>query len=471
MMEYTQEMILLFNGNGKIVEANKSAGKELGYDTEELKGIKIREIFPAIAGYLEKENTTLFTKKEVVSTNAYRKNKTCFAADLQIAQIMEDTKLYIITAINAAERDGAKRELDRAKDESEQAVRTRNEFVANVTHELRTPLNGILGHVRNLLEEEDRMQQKRTLEIIERCCEDMNKIINNILDFSKLESGKFILEEREFHIREMMDHIASTHIARVNEKGLQLKITVDDNVPDRMIGDELRLTQVLNNLISNAVKFTPAGRIAVEVIQTLQLKDSIELFFLVIDSGIGIKEADKDKLFKSFSQVDASITRKYGGTGLGLAVCKELVELMHGTINVESEENKGSMFSFSVIVKLPEEVEANELGKERNIQTIKKNAMLLAEGEGDRLYQYGTPENRKELREELDKIILCMDMGSWEKAEMFAGTIKKLVQGGSEEIRRAAFRMELATRKENSEKAIAAYELIQEYLTAKEGEK
>lgn len=471
IFEYTQEIILLFDENGKILEANKSAGKELGYDAGKLRGVKIREIFPVIAGCLEEGNTALITKQEIVSTNAYRKNKTCFAVDLQIVKIDEEAKIYIITAINAAERDGVRRELDKAKDESEQAVRTRNEFVANVTHELRTPLNGILGHVRNLLDEEDRPQQKKTLEIIERCCGDMNKIINNILDFSKLESGKFVLEEREFNLREMMEHVASTHIARVNEKGLQLKMMIDDNVPERIVGDELRLVQILNNLISNAIKFTPAGKVVVEVIQTLQLKDSIELFFLVIDSGIGIKEADKDKLFKSFSQVDASITRKYGGTGLGLAVCKELVELMHGTINVESEENKGSMFSFSVIVKLPEGEKVKESGKEQNIQTIKKNAMLLAEEDSaDRLYQYGTPENQKELREELDKIILCMDMGSWEKAEMFAGNIKKLVQGAGEGIRRAAFRMEMATRKEDSEKAMAAYELVQECLTAKEGE-
>lgn len=472
VIEYTQEMLLLLDTDGKILEANRSAERELGYEEGEINGEDILTIFPAISKCKKEKNMAFYTKEELLNTSAYRKNKTCFSVDLRMAIIDAKEGIYLITGINMAKRDSAIRGLDRAKDESEQVVRIRNEFVSNVTHELRTPLNGILGHVRNLLAEEDRKEQRKTLEWMEHCCDDMNKILNNILDFSQLESGKYVLEEKEFPVREMMDRVAENYMEKINEKGLQLRMMIDDNVPERIIADERKLMQILNNLLSNAVKFTSEGKIVVELIQTLELKDNIELFFLVVDSGIGIKETDKDKIFQSFSQADGSITRKYGGTGLGLAVCKELVELMRGTINVESEEEKGSMFSFSVLVKRAEKGDTEELGKDIDFQTLRNNMrQLTKEDPADLMYRYGTPENQNELREELDKIVLCMDMENWEKAEQFAIHIKNLVQGGGDEIRRAAFRMEMATRKANGQKAMAAYAQIEECFSAEKGEK
>lgn len=470
VIEYTQELLLLFNKDGRIIEANPSAERELGYQKGELYGEEILSIFPAIAECKKEKDMAFFTKEELLNTSAYRKNRTCFAVDLRMAILDKEKWIFLITAVNMAERDSAIRGLDRAKDESEQVVRIRNEFVSNVTHELRTPLNGILGHVRNLLAEEERQEQRKILELIEHCCDDMNQIINNILDFSNLESGKYILQEKEFSVQKMMDRVAAFYMETINKKGLQLKIIMDDTVPERVVGDEQKLLQILHNLLSNAVKFTSEGKIIIEVIQTLQLKDQVELFFLVLDSGIGIKEMDKDKIFQSFSQADGSITRKYGGTGLGLAVCKELVELMQGTINVESEEEKGSMFSFSVLLKLPEWQAIETPEKEISIQTMKKDAILFMEEDTkDRIYQYGTEENQKELREQLDKWILCIDMENWEKAEQFAVDIKKLVQGGKEELRRAAFRMEMAVRKADGKKAMAAYEQIEECLSAEKG--
>ena len=165
----------------------------------------------------------------------------------------------------------------------------------------------------------------------------MSSIINNILDFSKLEAGKLTLEEKEFDFYKMMDNVITTHIATVNKKELKLNVYVDEKIPQIVVGDELRLNRILNNLLSNAVKFTSVGYVNVSVSKTMQVNDEVELFFIVKDSGIGISKEEQDKLFQSYSQVDASITRRFGGTGLGLAISKKMVEMNDGTISIDSE--------------------------------------------------------------------------------------------------------------------------------------
>ncbi len=467
--DMTLELIFIFDEQGQILAANKAAEKELGYAVKELLQVNMDKVLPGMVHKTENGiQVDITCKEDIITGNIYRRNQTCFPADVRIEHVEQEIPFYVCMAINSKERIGAVKELDRARNEAELAEKTKNEFVANVTHELRTPVNGILGHIQNLIEIEDRPQQKKAMEIIERCCMDMNKLINNILDFSKLQAEKFVLEEREFDFSAMMHHVEDIHSPRAIEKGLTLQVIIDANVPERIVGDELRITQVLNNLISNAVKFTAAGKVVVEVIKTLQRQDEVELFFLVIDSGIGISEAEKDKLFKSFSQVDASITRRYGGSGLGLVVCKEIVELMRGSINVESEKGKGSMFSFSIMVKLPADSMNQEQGKaaESSIVHIKENAYSIAGiEEADVMYQYGTAENRQALEDTMEKLVLCLEMDNWEKAESFAENLKLLVQGGGEEKSRLVFRLELAIRKENYEKAMKAYDTLKNGLS------
>ena len=465
--EITLEMIVFFDGQGKILTANHTAEKELGYQDGELADVAIDRVIPGLVH--RAENGALAGVEcgmEVIGGNVYRKNQTCFPADIRLECVDREQEVYVCLALDSKERVGAVRELDRIKSEAGQAEKTKNEFVANVTHELRTPVNGILGHVRNLLEIEDRPQQQKTMAIIERCCMDMNKLINNILDFSKLQADKFTLEEREFDFVEMMHHVEDIHSSRANEKGLTLQFIIDGNVPVRVVGDELRITQVLNNLISNAIKFTDTGKVVVQVIKTQQMQGEAELFFLVIDSGIGISDEEKDKLFKSFSQVDASITRRYGGSGLGLVVCKQIVELMRGSINVESEKGKGSMFSFSAVVRLPEDSMGEEEQKqaETPIVHIKENAYSMAGiDEMDAIYQYGSPENVQAVRDTMEKLVLCIEMDNWEKAESFAGNLKRMLEG-REEAGRLIFRLELAIRKENYEKAMKAFETLRDSL-------
>ena len=360
------EMVLIFDDSGTIIYANQSAKDGLEY--EELCEKSIIDIFP---GEFQKNGEILVSKCElngkVQSMMAYRKNRTCFSSKVKILKY-EDSKdfhadmltgkgqqLYICTAYDVSVENFLEKQVNRVGQEAEESQKVKNEFVANVTHELRTPVNGILGNTQELISKETEPGKLKLLHLIERGCRDMNSIINNILDFSKLEAGKFILEPRRFEFRSMMDYVKGNHSNRIVEKGLQFSITVSPEIPECIIGDELRIVQILNNLISNAYKFTSVGEIHVEAVKTAQSGNRAELFFMVIDTGIGIAKADQDKLFKSFSQVDASISRRYGGTGLGLNICKQLVELMDGNIYVDSELGKGTMFAFHIWVELPKE--------------------------------------------------------------------------------------------------------------------
>lgn len=345
------------------------------------------------------------------------------------------------------------------KADFKQEMKVKSQFYASITHELRTPVNGILGNVRELLPGENDDEKLRRLQLIERCCNDMNKIIDSILDFSKLEAGKFTLEPREFSFREMLNYVKCNYNDRIEEKGLEFSVKVWPEVPERIIADELRIIQILNNLLSNALKFTSMGKIMVEVLKTAQEENRVELFFLVADSGIGIDEAGKEKLFQRFSQVDASISRRFGGTGLGLNICKQLAELMGGSIGVESEEGMGTTFSFSIWAEVPDtEVDRGVQKKKAWILECmpEKNAALA-----ERAYQYATKENLKELEKNLSKMILSVEMGNWEKAEMFINMVRGLTKEAPKEIKNGVLKLKMAVQKGDYDKTTEAFETLE----------
>ena len=465
-VENALEMILMFDKTGKIVYANTVAKKLLDYG-DEIYGQSISDIFP----------NTFKTEKGIFETDcsfgeefqnlvAYRKNLTCFPVEARLINYAADSDIYICMANDMLKKEFLSREIERVRQEAQQAMKVKSEFVANVTHELRTPVNGILGNVRELMSEELEPQVEKPLKIIERCCGDMNKIINNILDFSKLEAGKFTLEPRKFDFRNMLDYVKANHINKITEKGLEFFMTVSPQVPQHIIGDELRIVQILNNLLSNALKFTAVGQITVEIIRTAQVNDRIELFFIVKDSGIGIDNSDKDKLFQSFSQVDASISRKYGGTGLGLNICKQLVELMGGTIEVESEKTRGSTFSFSIWAGACEEETVSIQMEDLKMPSFTTEGLSVDESRerAENIRQYGTSENQEVLKKNLSKLILCVEMENWEKAEMFMETIRQLTEGAPREVSRIILRLKMAVQKENYDKVNAGFEELKNLL-------
>jgi len=240
------------------------------------------------------------------------------------------------------------RQLAIAKEYAESASKAKGEFLANMSHEIRTPMNGIMTVVEFLEETTLTSKQRELTDIIKSSSENLLTIINDILDFSKIEAGQIELEHINFSLPDELDSVLKPLILKAREKGLIIKLSYDQNIPEILMGDPLRIKQIIINLVNNAIKFTSSGGVFVTVKYLSKNADHHLLRFDVKDTGIGIPSKNLHKLFKSFSQTDASSTRKYGGTGLGLAISKNLVGLMKGEIHVESKHGDGSTFWFTI---------------------------------------------------------------------------------------------------------------------------
>lgn len=274
----------------------------------------------------------------------------------------------------------AEMELLKAKKKAEVAANTKSRFLSNMSHELRTPLNGIIGASNLLLHENYLPHQKSNLDVLKYSSEHMMALINDILDYHKIEAGKLELEERPLNIMQFMNRIISQFAGQVKAKSLDFHTAIDIHLDNEMFTDDTRLNQILSNLLSNAIKFTDRGSISLTAKQLYATSEKATIQFVVRDTGIGIPENKHREIFRSFTQADIDTTRKFGGTGLGLTISKRLINMFNSELMLKSQEGKGSEFFFTIELKINQE---NRLYIEdethRQLTSLEGIKILLAE--------------------------------------------------------------------------------------------
>jgi PAS domain S-box-containing protein len=354
------DAIVITNQDGHIIHWNKAATEIFGYSEEEVKGRTLMEtIIPPAARRPDGKGFELFLDpddfhilNQRLELTGVRKSGIEFPMELAVTAIHNEQEFYYNGFIrDISNRKQREQELVQMKEKAEQAAKAKSQFLSVMSHELRTPLNAVIGITHLLMLNQPREDQQEDLRTLQFSGESLLHIINDILDFTKLDSGKIELSAIDFNLRELTQSLYQSFSYKAKEKGIVFDVEFDQRIPFCVKGDNFRLSQVLNNLISNAIKFTQEGSVKLKVEMAEGNGSAFAARFSVMDTGIGIPVDKQEKIFEQFTQADSDTTRLFGGTGLGLSISTKLVELMGSAILVDSTAGKGSTFHFSVVLQ------------------------------------------------------------------------------------------------------------------------
>ncbi len=348
--------VITLDKNECITMFNKQAEEITGYSADEVMHRKapfwVDHILNTSNNFEIVDQPTSIIRKECVLRCKDRSLKTVLKSTSLIRSEREEIVGKIETFLDISDQKKIEKELKRAKEAAEAASVSKSTFLANMSHEIRTPINGILGMNSLLLETTLSREQRDYAKTVQVSSETLLKLLNDILDLSKIEAGKMDLDIIDFDLRTTIEGAMELLAYKALEKNIEIATLIHSNVPNQLRGDPGKLRQVIINLVGNAIKFTEQGEVTLTIKQIYVDADMVTLQFAIKDTGIGIPKKEQGKLFHTFSQLDPSITRRFGGTGLGLAISQKLVHLMRGEIGVESEENKGSTFRFTALFEL-----------------------------------------------------------------------------------------------------------------------
>lgn len=366
---------ITMDSGGRITTWSDQAENTFGWSKDEVVGRQVADVLipeefreghkAGLQRYLQTgEGPILDTRIEV---EALHRDGRRFPLELAVWAVQGE-KAVVFNAFchDITERRRASDELAEARDKALEASRLKSEFVANMSHEIRTPMNGVLGMTSLLLHTDLTPEQKEYTETVNHSAEALLDVINDILDFSKIEAGRMEIEHVAFDLRTVVEGASELLAGAAQAKGLELTVSIADDIATFVYGDPVRLRQVLLNFVGNAVKFTEVGEVAIQASLVENFDNRQLVRFEIVDTGIGIREADKHRLFQSFSQVDTSSSRVHGGTGLGLVISKQLVELMDGEVGFVSSEGKGSTFWFTVSLDSAESEDDSSLVPSRS---------------------------------------------------------------------------------------------------------
>ncbi len=385
LLEQLTDAIYFTSSDGRFLEFNKATVELLGYSYDELKQLNVENT------YANPEDRDNFKKiiaenTEVIDYELKLKKKDGELIDCLITSAIKYDSSGIPVGYQGIIRDITFRKkaeaLQRAKELAEQANKFKAEFLANMSHEIRTPINAIVGMVHLLHQTPLNEKQQEYLKAVDTSAVSLLQLINDILDFSKIEAGKLQLEEKYFSVQQVINDLIATIQFKALEKNIKIVLDVDPKIPASVAGDQLRLNQILLNLISNAIKFTQAGEIRVGVKLIDIIDEKARLYFSVKDTGIGISPEKLNTIFESFTQANADTTRVYGGTGLGLAIVKKLVDMLQGAIMVRSKPGEGSEFIFEIDFKVSPEImlaESAQSASDNIIPNVGQCCLLLAD--------------------------------------------------------------------------------------------
>jgi len=367
ILESAHDAFVAIDADGAITDWNRQAQTMFGWTSVEAIGRDLAQtIIPVEQRGGHRRGLRRFVAGgqsrvlgRLLELSAIHRDGREFPVELTISAVETDGG-YSFNAFvrDITQRRRAEQELRLARDEALEASQMKSMFVANVSHEIRTPMNGVIGMSELLLDTALEGEQREYAEMISSSGEALLEVIDDILDFSKIEAGKLELDPTDFDLRDAIEKVCGTQAARAHKKGLELVVAIELDLPALLHGDVARLRQVIANFVSNAIKFTAKGEVVVRASSAAANEDATVVRVEVSDTGIGIERAALLRLFRPFSQADGSTTRKYGGTGLGLAICRQLIDLMGGTVGADSEPGQGSTFWLEVALARPAAGEA-----------------------------------------------------------------------------------------------------------------